>query len=130
MYENHLDIIIEILRGACLRLGRASTLFVVIPLLQLAGISLGEFIAISIVPTIFEPEGPLESREWHVPERRRKHSEKLISAEYSIQIVTGLGEAQLDKLPIFVEIGPELNRCLSIESEHPVPPGEACHYYT
>ena len=129
VYENHLDVIIEILRGACLRLGRASAFFIIF-LFQLAGIGFREFIAISIVATIFEPEGPLEPREWHVPERRRKHSEKLISAEYSIQVVAGLGEAQFDKLSIFVEIRPELNRCLSIESEHPVPPSEACHDYT
>ena len=68
VYENHLDVVIEILSGACLRLGRASTFFVIF-LFQLAGIGFREFIAISIVATIFEPEGPLEPCEGHIAQR-------------------------------------------------------------
>ena len=75
----------------------------------------GELIAIRIVTTIFEPEGPLEAREWNISERGRKYSEKLIRTEYSIQVVTGLREAQLDRFSILIPVRPELNCSLSIK---------------
>ena len=74
-----------------------------------------EGVAIGIVAAVLEPEGPLEARERNISERGRKYSEKLIRTEYSIQVVTGLREAQLDRFSILIPVRPELNCSLSIK---------------